>query len=103
MTDVILDAGIVAVACEKGLVNGPVSNLLDKACKEGWKIWIYVGQISEILQLLNNRNDTNKNSNEYNNVQYLYSNINHVSLILLDQTLIEQYSKVKNFHFCILK
>ncbi len=64
MTDLILDAGIVAAACKKELANSPVSNLLDKACKEGWKTWIYVGQISEILQLLTNSSETNKNPNE---------------------------------------
>ena len=49
MNDLILDAGVAASACLPGTQSGEVEHLLQKARRSEVKLWLYMGQIGEIL------------------------------------------------------
>lgn len=59
MTDLILDAGITVAACERNSPDDSIAALLDKADREGWRIWLYTAQLAEVLQRLASITDSN--------------------------------------------
>ena len=52
MHQLILDAEIAAEACMLNDQNEAISILLKKADREGWRLWLYTGELTEILHRL---------------------------------------------------
>ena len=52
MYQLILDAEIAAEACMQNDRDEAISILLEKADREGWRLWLYTGQLTEILHRL---------------------------------------------------
>jgi UDP-2-acetamido-2-deoxy-ribo-hexuluronate aminotransferase len=52
MHQLILDAEIAAEACMLNGQDEGISILLEKADREGWRLWLYTGQLTEILHKL---------------------------------------------------
>jgi len=69
MSDLILDAGVVVEACGTNELDSNVLRLLDHATKRGWHIWIYTGQMEEILQTLMLQIGKSRESYEYTTVR----------------------------------
>ena len=52
MYQLILDAEIAAEACMLNGRDEAISILLERADREGWRLWLYTGQLTEILHRL---------------------------------------------------
>ena len=52
MHQLILDAEIAAEACMLNGRDEAISILLERADREGWRLWLYTGQLTEILHRL---------------------------------------------------